>query len=197
MNPSQVPGLYSATELNDLRQASAFARYWSKTGNSTYLNQGDDLFSHVPDSAGPAGTPAGNGWTWSVKEFNQIYKWSFDHAALEKRTQSGWFRSGGWCGAGDGESLAMFNPARAVRLDQITPMPYRLEWWLKWQQRSDHLSQHGQPTDRYWHNGDILVQCVRRTRPQPSTDQRSPGFGECGIDPKRRPACSRSRTSDS
>ena len=78
VNPNQVSGLYSATELNDL-VSPAFAWYWSLTNNSTYLNQGDDLFNHVFDSAGGAGSPVGNGWTWSVKEFNQVYKWSFDY----------------------------------------------------------------------------------------------------------------------
>jgi hypothetical protein len=75
VDPQKVPGLYSATELNDL-VAPAFAWYWSKTNDSTYLNEGDDLFNHVFDSAGTHGL--GNGWTWSVKEFSQIYKWSFD-----------------------------------------------------------------------------------------------------------------------
>ncbi len=50
-NPALVPGtLFDATELNDL-VATAWAWYWYKTGNSTYLNQGDDLFLHVWDSA--------------------------------------------------------------------------------------------------------------------------------------------------
>jgi hypothetical protein len=69
-NPNLVAGtLYEATELNDL-VATAWAWYWSKTNNSTYLTQGDDLFSHVWSSGG---------WTWSVKEYNQVYKWSFDY----------------------------------------------------------------------------------------------------------------------
>lgn len=69
-DPQKVPGgLFGATELNDL-VAPAYAWYWSKTNDSRYLTQGDDLFSHVFDSGG---------WTWSVKEFNQVYKWSFDY----------------------------------------------------------------------------------------------------------------------
>ncbi len=78
MDPTLVSGtLYGATELNDL-VAPAYAWYWSKTGNSTYRVAGDDLFNHVFDSAGSAGTLVGGGWTYSVKEFNQVYKWSFD-----------------------------------------------------------------------------------------------------------------------
>jgi len=70
-SPTLVGGtLYGATELNDL-VAPAYAWYWSKSGNAQYLTQGDDLFNHVWDDGG--------GWTWSVKEFNQIYKWSFDY----------------------------------------------------------------------------------------------------------------------
>jgi hypothetical protein len=69
-NPHLVAGtLFDATELNDLVTA-AYAWYWSKTGAATYLNAGDDLFAHVWDSGG---------WTWSVKEYNQIYKGSFDY----------------------------------------------------------------------------------------------------------------------
>jgi hypothetical protein len=78
VSPTLVSGLYSATELNDL-VSPAYAWYWYMTNNSTYLNEGDDLFNHVFDSAGAAGSPVGNGWTWSVKEFNQVYKWSFDY----------------------------------------------------------------------------------------------------------------------
>jgi len=79
MNPQLVGGgLYGATELNDLI-SPAFAWYWSKSNNVTYLNEGDDLFNHVFDDAGGNGGPIGGGWTYSVKEFTQIYKWSFDY----------------------------------------------------------------------------------------------------------------------
>jgi hypothetical protein len=127
VNPSQVPGLYSATELNDL-VAPAFAWYWSKTGNSTYLNQGDDLFSHVFDSAGPAGTPAGNGWTWSVKEFNQIYKWSFDYV----RWRSGHNPDGSAPAIGAVQAAAnpcdnQSSPCNAPWTDYTTPVSF--EWW--------------------------------------------------------------------
>ena len=74
-DPLKVAGLYSATELNDLI-SPAYAWYWSKTGDSNVLSEGDDLFNHVFDSAGSRGV--GGGWTYSVKEFNQVYKWSFD-----------------------------------------------------------------------------------------------------------------------
>jgi hypothetical protein len=72
--------LYGATELNNLL-SPAYAWYWSKTGDHRCLLAGDDLFNHVFDSAmsyNPYGL-LGSGWTWSVKEFNQVYKWSFDY----------------------------------------------------------------------------------------------------------------------
>ena len=79
-DPSRVGGMYfGATELNDL-VAPAYAWYWSLTGDAASLATGDDLFNHVFDSAS-FNNPNGyleNGWTWSVKEFNQVYKWSFD-----------------------------------------------------------------------------------------------------------------------
>ncbi len=78
-DPQLVAGtLYSATELNDL-VATAYAWYWYKTNNTTYLNEGDDLFSHVWKSAGGQTLGGNGGWTWSVKEYNQVYKWSFDY----------------------------------------------------------------------------------------------------------------------
>ena len=78
-NPTLVAGnLFDATELNDL-VATAWAWYWYKTGNNTYLTQGDDLFQHVWDSANGQTTGGDGGWTYSVKEFNQVYKWSFDY----------------------------------------------------------------------------------------------------------------------
>jgi hypothetical protein len=78
-NPSLVGGsLYEATELNDL-VAPAFAWYWYKTNSTTYLNEGDDLFQHVWDSADGETGGGDKGWTWSVKEYNQVYKWSFDY----------------------------------------------------------------------------------------------------------------------
>ena len=78
MDPDKVSGLYSATELNDL-VSPAYAWYWSKTGDADILAAGDDLFNHTFDSAGPANGGVGGGWTYSVKEFNQVYKWSFDY----------------------------------------------------------------------------------------------------------------------
>ena len=78
-DPNLVAGaMYDATTLNDL-VAPAFAWYWSKTNNTTYRTEGDDLFNHTFDDAGHSGGLIGGGWTWSVKEFNQIYKWSFDY----------------------------------------------------------------------------------------------------------------------
>ncbi len=79
VKPGLVPGtLYDATELNDL-VATAWAWYWYKTNNTTYMNQGDDLFSNVWGSANGQNGAGGSGWTYSVKEFNQVYKWSFDY----------------------------------------------------------------------------------------------------------------------
>ena len=72
-------GLFETTELNNL-VAPAYAWYWSLTGDAASLTTGDDLFDHVFDSASfynPSGY-LDDGWTWSVKEFNQVYKWSFD-----------------------------------------------------------------------------------------------------------------------
>jgi hypothetical protein len=43
------------------------------------MNQGDDLFSNVWGSANGQLGAGGTGWTYSVKEFNQVYKWSFDY----------------------------------------------------------------------------------------------------------------------
>jgi hypothetical protein len=77
--PNLVAGdLFDGTELNDLI-APAFAWYWYKTNNTTYLTEGDDLFYHVWDSAQDQTGGGDEGWTYSVKEYNQIYKWSFDY----------------------------------------------------------------------------------------------------------------------
>jgi hypothetical protein len=117
-NPRLVGGiLYGATELNDL-VATAFAWYWSKTGNNTYLNQGDDLFQHVFDSAGGQNGGGGAGWTWAVKEYNQVYKWSFDYVR---------WRSGQ---NPDGSSpaietvLAGANPYSGAWTDYTTPVQF-------------------------------------------------------------------------
>jgi len=108
-NPQLVPGtLYQATELNDL-VATAYAWYWYKTGNNTYLTEGDDLFSWVWHSGG---------WTWSIKEYNQIYKWSFDYVR---------WRSGA---NPDGTQppvetvLASQNPYTGPLTDYTTPVPF-------------------------------------------------------------------------
>jgi hypothetical protein len=69
-NPYNIPNLDNFTELNNL-VAPAYAWYWSKTGDDTYLNEGDLLFSHTFDN------PAA--YAWSGKQFSQIFKWSFDY----------------------------------------------------------------------------------------------------------------------
>jgi hypothetical protein len=78
-NPALVGGpLFDSTELNDL-VATAWAWYWYKSGNNTYMNQGDLLFQHVWDSAQGQNNGGGLGWTNSVERYNQVYKWSFDY----------------------------------------------------------------------------------------------------------------------
>jgi hypothetical protein len=78
-NPALVGGpLFDSTELNDL-VATAWAWYWYKSGNNTYMNQGDLLFQHVWDSAQGQNNGGGLGWTYSVEQYNQVYKWSFDY----------------------------------------------------------------------------------------------------------------------
>ena len=78
-DPRWVAGtLYQSTELNDL-VSPAYAWYWYKTGDTNSLNLGDDAFQHVWDSANGQNGGGDGGWTWSVKEYNQVYKWSFDY----------------------------------------------------------------------------------------------------------------------
>jgi hypothetical protein len=125
-DPQLVSGLYSATELNDL-VAPAFAWYWSKTGDNTYLTQGDDLFNHVFDSAGHSGASLGSGWTWSVKEFNQIYKWSFDYV----RWRTGHNPDGSTPAIGAVQAAAnpcenQSSPCNAPWVDYSTPVSF--EW---------------------------------------------------------------------
>ena len=119
-NPALVSGtLYQATELNDL-VATAYAWYWYQTNNTTYLNEGDDLFSNVWNSAGGQTIGGDSGWTYSVKEYNQIYKWSFDYVR---------WRSGK---NADGTSppvetvLAAANPYGGAWTDYTTPVQF--EW---------------------------------------------------------------------
>ena len=119
-SPLLVAGtLYDATELNDL-VATAYAWYWYKTNNTTYLNEGDDLFYHVWDSADGQTVGGDSGWTYSVKEYNQVYKWSFDYVR---------WRSGK---NADGTSppvetvLAAANPYGGPWTDYTTPVQF--EW---------------------------------------------------------------------
>lgn len=76
-NPYNIPNLDNFTELNDL-VAPAYAWYWSKTGDDTYLQRGDLLFAHTFDTPGS--------YDWSGKQFSQIYKWSFDYVAWRTGT---------------------------------------------------------------------------------------------------------------
>lgn len=119
--------LYTATSLNDL-VAPAYAWYWSKTGDQRYLTRGDDLFNHVFDDASfynPGGL-LGAGWTWSVKEFNQIYKWSFDYV----RWRSGQNPDGSSPVVGTVQAAANpcdngSNPCVAPRADFTTPVQFQ------------------------------------------------------------------------
>ncbi|MGA2373448.1 MAG: hypothetical protein ACLPPV_01170 [Candidatus Korobacteraceae bacterium] len=120
VNPTLVPGiLFDGTELNDL-VATAYAWYWYKSNNPTYLNQGDDLFFHVWDSAGGQILGGGSGWTYSVEQFNEIYEGSFDYVR---------WRSGQ---NADGSSppvetvLAAANPYTGPWTDYTTPVQF--EW---------------------------------------------------------------------
>ncbi len=58
------------SELNDL-VAPAYAWYWNLTGDAQSQSRGDDLFQHTFDWP--------EVFTWSGKQFSQIYKWSFDY----------------------------------------------------------------------------------------------------------------------
>ncbi len=126
-NAQLVPGLFGATELNNL-VAPAYAWYWYKTNNATYLQEGDDLFNHVFDSAGGTGSPVGNGWTWSAKEFNQVYKWSFDYVRWRSGQNPGGTQppipsvlaAANPCGNNS-------NPCNAPWTDYTTPITF--SWW--------------------------------------------------------------------
>jgi hypothetical protein len=61
------------TDLNGL-VATAYAWYWSKTGDANALSRGDLAFQHMLD---PAGVPS-----WSGKKYSQIYQWTFDYVRL-------------------------------------------------------------------------------------------------------------------
>jgi len=64
-----MPTIDTWSVLNDL-VAPAYAWHWSITADGASMSRGDDLFQHVFD------VPAD--FTWSGKQFSQIYKWSFD-----------------------------------------------------------------------------------------------------------------------
>lgn len=78
-NRYTIPNQNYFTELNDL-VAPAYAWYWSKTGDDTYLNEGDLLFAHTFDNPGA--------YAWSGKQFTQIFKWSFDYVGWRSGTTS-------------------------------------------------------------------------------------------------------------
>ncbi|MFI5115085.1 MAG: fibronectin type III domain-containing protein [Terriglobales bacterium] len=61
------------TTLNGL-VATAYAWYWSKTGDSAALSRGDMVFQHMLDLSGDP--------SWSGKMYSQMYQWTFDYARL-------------------------------------------------------------------------------------------------------------------
>jgi hypothetical protein len=61
------------TTLNGL-VATAYAWYWSKTGDANALGRGDVVFQHLLDPKGPPG--------WSGKMYSQMYQWTFDYVRL-------------------------------------------------------------------------------------------------------------------
>ncbi len=125
-DPTLVGGtLYQGTEMNDLL-ATPFAWYWYKTNNSTYQAEGDDLFNHVFDSAGGAGTLVGGGWTWSVKEFNQVYKASFDFVRFRTGQNPDGSPATGTVQAGSNPCDNGSNPCNAPWTDYTTPVQF--EW---------------------------------------------------------------------
>jgi Purple acid Phosphatase, N-terminal domain len=69
-NRYNIPNLSAFNALNDLI-APAYAWYWSKTADDTYLNEGDLMFAHTFDDI--------DEYTATGKQFSQIYKWSFDY----------------------------------------------------------------------------------------------------------------------
>jgi hypothetical protein len=66
-DPGSGCGQNNHQGLNDL-VAPAYAWYWRLTGDDTYLQRGDDLFSHNLDEE-----------IYSGKQFSQTYRWSFDY----------------------------------------------------------------------------------------------------------------------
>lgn len=73
-NPDTIPREYG-TDLVHLI-APAFAWYYSITGNAAYLRRGDELFLHALDSD----------VSYSAKNFNQNYRWSFAYVAWRRAT---------------------------------------------------------------------------------------------------------------
>lgn len=61
------------TELINLN-VPAFAWYWSITGDETYRERGDEIFSHALDTS----------INYSGKIFTQNYRWSFDYILLRE-----------------------------------------------------------------------------------------------------------------
>ena len=72
----------SYAELNNL-VCGAYAWYWSMSGDSTYLNEGDTCFD--------AGISPAASVYFTGKDFGQIFKWTFDYIGW--RTQAGYIPS--------------------------------------------------------------------------------------------------------
>ncbi len=126
-NPALVAGtLYQASELNDL-VSNPFAWLWYNTNNSTYQTEGDDLFNHVFDSAGGSGVLVGSGWTWSVKEFNQVYKGSFDYVRWRTGHNPDGSPATETVQAASNPCDNGTNPCNAPWTDYTAPVQF--EWW--------------------------------------------------------------------
>lgn len=57
--------------------ATAYAWYWSKTGDPIALSRGDTAFQHMLDAAGDP--------SWSGKMYSQMYQWTFDYVRLRSQ----------------------------------------------------------------------------------------------------------------
>lgn len=63
------------TALNNLVSV-AYAWYWMQTGDTVQRDRGDQAFEHAFDSPGD--------YTWSGKQFSQLYEFSFDFVRYRK-----------------------------------------------------------------------------------------------------------------
>lgn len=69
------------TALNNL-VSHAYAWYWQQTGDADSLARGDLAFQHSFDSPGD--------YSWSGKQFSQMYEFSFDYVAYRQNKSATW-----------------------------------------------------------------------------------------------------------